>query len=365
MEEPLAQPRALEAPAPSPRRASCCRCSASGGSKSAELFFRRLWLVTIAASAAGVELHQHIVCHLPADADVDTQPSQCPTVMLVHDMTEFLCKTGLVVLLVKSAGLLVRRVARRWTRSSSNGRKGCFDGLSSGLLPSLLYIAWPGGIWVLYGESGLCGPACVIAESVMEHGCCGVVLLGLAAASFDFLAAFANSGFRSAAACCRSALSCRHGIEDHLDPRHSWQDCGDVEQESPPEDGARREKLSSPKWRAMLEAVLLWLAFLGTASVYSRATWGGQELTPQEEMFFRLLDTLCHAGICAMICDLVVLWLPRAACPSLCTAMDEDPGGGCCQPHAVAAALAAEASAGAAAVDVASAPAAEEALGRP
>lgn len=248
-----------------------------------------------------VEVHQHAVCGIPLSGDVDDGdglPPHCRTMMAAHDYTEFCCKTGLAVVVVKAL-LSVCAGGISMVGHSANSLLLEFG-------PCLAYLVWPGGLWVVYGDGGACGSACVQAEAVMEHLCCLVVLLALGAALWDLSEALALGGSSALRRCCVNTLLFRHTLEDHISPSHSWAECSD--DAGAAGRGVIRDGGPVRGLRDAIEVGASWVAYVATAVLYVAVTWGGLEADKSVEFGFRVLDTLCHAGICALACTALVHW---------------------------------------------------------
>mmetsp|Transcript_53190 Transcript_53190/g.116484 ORF Transcript_53190/g.116484 Transcript_53190/m.116484 type:complete len:399 (+) Transcript_53190:345-1541(+) len=268
---------------------------------------RRLWLTLVFGTMVVVEAHQHISCHLSWDDDVDggdKLPRQCQTVMRLHDYTELLCKAGLAVVCVRVLLGFIFDGCPRPTKAEA-----CKWAIEAA--PSVAYLIWPGAFWVIFGdEGGLCGDSCQAMEAIMEHGCCFVVLMALAATLWDFIATVCLGKPGAVCMFCTNTCLCRHGIEDHIAPSHSWEDCSDPGSDPEARGSASPSSLRSmrPKQADRAETILSWTAFLITTAIYAAQTWGGWGGTPTVGVLFRTFDTMCHAGICALVVAVIVNW---------------------------------------------------------
>lgn len=306
----FAYTRAAEMPAPgtSPRRPAAQHggghVDGSVGLTRAGRLPRRLWLGTAFAIAATTEIHQHWICHMPASADVDQQPGQCPSMMSLHSYTELLCKAGLVPLLVKSVLRCCEGLGRRLRSMPADEvvPPGGTAAADAQLLhaffraaPAWVYLLWPGALWVYFGESGACGAACVSVEAIMEHACCFAILLASCAALWDFMETSFRGGCHGVCGCCANAALFRSDLEDHILPAHEAAHCARVETDAA---GCSAAKVAA-----------LWAAYLSTAAVYVACTWFGWAGTPALSVLFRLLDTACHASLCALGFATLEHWL--------------------------------------------------------
>lgn len=230
------------------------------------------------------------------NADVEGEGSgHCPTVMLVHDYTELLCKAGLMVALVK-AGAEFCRAARATRESCSLVAAG---GAALRNAPMLAYIAWPGAQWVASGDGGSCGKACVYVEACMEHACCLAVLLALAAVLYDSALLCVSGSSLAIGRCCMNCLCCEDDLEDHLS--------GHIAEKCVSEKANGGQTKTTAKQVARLAG--LWSVYLGTAGLYVAITWGGWAGAPEQAVLFRCLDTACHAGLFLLACKQVLHWL--------------------------------------------------------
>jgi len=272
-----------------------CRCRGR--------ILRRIWLSSLVLLVVAVEVHQHVACNLSPAGDIDhTPPPQCRTVMVVHEYTELICKAGLVVVLLRS---LISCRCRRETGGCALIPSGT---PAVAYAPAFVYVLWPGSFWIVSGETGLCGPICIGAEAIMEHGCCLVVLLALAAAIWDIIAAYCVGGVQAIRKYFRNLLLFRHDIEDHLAPNHNFATCGSRSGEG----NDIQIGGDDIRWQ-MISACCLWAAYFTTAGVYIANTFWGFLDVPVLGYAFRFLDTACHTGICAMVGALVVRFISHCS----------------------------------------------------
>lgn len=226
------------------------------------------WMGFATVALVLLEVHQHVVCNMSSDADVEIDVSpdkwgvgRCATVMQAHEYTEMFCKMGLGATFARYllAGRII--VERRST------------------LPAVAYWIWPGLFVCVKGED--CGEYCAFVESVMEHGCCFAVLLG----ALDFFLEFAAGALREGfwGSCRETAAAAR--------------DTG-------PGGSPRTLKIEAARAPSRYRACLLWATYIGTGLLYASKTWHSFDV-PGLDYAFRLFDTYCHANILGA----VVLWI--------------------------------------------------------
>lgn len=173
----------------------------------------------------------------------------------------------------------------------------------------------------------------------MEHGCCLVVLLALAAGLWDVVVAYRTEGCKAVTNYLQNGLEFRHDIEDHLNPGHTQGDCGSpTRADGSPRDEPRRSnskpaitqmdllastqgcQLPAPELceegpqldrsqlrREILFSVAMWVAYLSMGFVYAGHNWWTWfPHSPVVGYTFRFLDTACHSTIWAMIGSVVI-----------------------------------------------------------
>lgn len=278
-------------------RPCCRRCRAAVLTKCpANRILRRSWLTSIFTVCLVNEIHAHWVCHLSASGDLDDSerlPKRCQAMMQVHDYTELCCKTWLAVMLVKMIlSLCIHGPPSLSYWNSTLTTKS----LIIEALPAALYLIWPGTFWVFFGEGGACKSACVQAEALMEHLCCAVVLLAISAAMWDYFEALCTGGWLAGSQCLASALLFKHSLEDHISPVHSWAGCSDPD----PDNDNPEVNSNGFHMQDRLQVIICWITYVSTAALYVAIVWFGWQAAPPVEIGFRILDTICHAGICVL-----------------------------------------------------------------